>query len=81
MIGRAFFIFLILMLGFFPVNGLLTGTGLESPIVNYNPQEFMGIRMLTIPIEDAIYGFVQFLLVLYFFKLFSSKKMIKLSPK
>ncbi|MEG1267302.1 MAG: lycopene cyclase domain-containing protein [Myroides sp.] len=30
----------------------------------------MGIRMLTIPVEDAVYGYTQFLLVLYFFKRF-----------
>lgn len=62
------------MLGFFPVNGVLTGFGLESPIVNYNPGDFLGIRMITIPIEDAVYGYSQFLLVLYFFKLFSKDK-------
>jgi len=70
-IAKASFVFSILMLGFFPVNGVLTGTGLESPIVNYNPGDFLGVRMLTIPIEDAVYGYTQFLLVLYFFKLFS----------
>lgn len=70
-IGRATFVFFILMLGFLPVNGILTGTGLESPIVNYNPNEFLGIRILTIPIEDAVYGYTQFLLVLYFFKIFT----------
>ena len=65
------------MLGFLPVNGILTGTGLDSPIVNYNPNEFLGIRILTIPIEDAVYGYTQFLLVLYFFKEFQkSKKLI-----
>lgn len=76
-IGKASLIFTILMLGFFPVNGVLTGTGLESPIVNYNPKDFLGIRMLTIPIEDAVYGYTQFLLNLYFFKLFQTKKSIK----
>jgi len=76
-IGKASLIFTILMLGFFPVNGVLTGTGLESPIVNYNPKDFLGIRMLTIPIEDAVYGYTQFLLNLYFFKLFQAKKTIK----
>ncbi len=69
-IGKASVVFLILMLGFFPVNGVLTGTGLESPIVNYNPEAFLTIRLLTIPIEDAVYGYAQFLLVLYFFKMF-----------
>lgn len=73
-IGRASFTYLILMLGFLPVNGVLTGTGLDSPIVNYNPDAFLGIRMLTIPIEDAVYGYAQFLLVLYFFKLFSGRE-------
>lgn len=69
-IGKASLVFTILILGFFPVNGVLTGTGLETPIVNYNPGDFLGIRILTIPIEDAAYGYTQFLLVLYFFKQF-----------
>lgn len=69
-IGQASLVYTILMLGFFPVNGVLTGTGLESPIVNYNPNEFLNFRLLTIPIEDAVYGYTQFLLNIYFFKLF-----------
>ena len=73
-ISKASFVFSVLMLGFFPVYGVLTGFGLESPIVNYNPNNFLGIRMITIPIEDAVYGYTQFLLVLYFFKLFSKNK-------
>lgn len=73
-IGKASFVFTVLMLGFFPVNGVLTGFGLESPIVNYNPNNFLGIKIITIPIEDAVYGYTQFLLVLCFFKLFSKNK-------
>lgn len=76
-IGKASLVFFVLMLGFFPVNGVLTGTGLESPIVNYNPDEFLGIRMLTIPIEDAVYGYTQFLFVLYFFKMFQKEVLTK----
>lgn len=72
-ISQASLVFFILMAGFFPVNGILTGTGLESPIVNYNPDEFLGIRMLTIPIEDAVYGYSQFLWGIYFFKMFQKK--------
>ncbi|RQP10322.1 MAG: lycopene cyclase domain-containing protein [Chryseobacterium sp.] len=72
-LGQASFVFLILMLGFFPVNGVLTGFGLSSPIVNYNPDDFLGTRMLTIPIEDAVYGYSQFVLNIYFFKLLKSK--------
>lgn len=75
-ISQASMVYLILMLGFFPVNGILTGTGLESPIVNYNPKEFLGIRMLTIPIEDVVYGYSQFLWIVYFFKMFQKKNLI-----
>lgn len=79
-ISKASFIFGILMLGFFPVNGVLTGTGLKSPIVNYNPNDFLGIRMGTIPIEDAVYGYTQFLLVLYCFKRFQKKPITTTDP-
>lgn len=72
-IGKASLTYIILMPGFFFVNGILTGTGIDSPIVNYNPERFLGIRMLTIPIEDAVYGYSQFLLNIYFFKLFQKK--------
>src|SRR5690606_25188390 len=48
-IGKASWVFTILMLGFFPVNGVLTGTGIDTPIVNYHDGDFLGIRMLTIP--------------------------------
>ncbi|WP_434979029.1 lycopene cyclase domain-containing protein [Daejeonia sp. YH14] len=73
-ISKASLVFTILMLGFLPVNGILTGTGLDTPIVNYNPDDFLGIRILKIPIEDAVYGYTQFLLVLYFFKHFKQSK-------
>ena len=73
-IGQASFVFLILMAGFFPVNGTLTGTGLDSPIVNYHSSEIIGLRILTIPIEDFAYGYTQFLFIIYFFKLFRKTK-------
>lgn len=71
--GKASLVYTVLMLGFFPVNGILTGTGLNAAVVNYNPHDFLGIRMLTIPVEDAVYGYSQFVWVLYFFKLFQHK--------
>lgn len=67
-IGKASFVYLILMPGFFSVNGILTGSIIPSPVVNYNPDDFLGIRMGTIPVEDAVYGYSQFLLNIYFFK-------------
>lgn len=67
-IGKASFAYLILMPGFFAVNGILTGSLIPSPVVNYNPDDFLGVRMGTIPVEDVVYGYSQFLLNIYFFK-------------
>ncbi|WET49947.1 lycopene cyclase domain-containing protein [Chryseobacterium indologenes] len=67
-IAKASFVYLVLMPGFFAVNGILTGSFIPSPVVNYNPEDFLGIRMGTIPVEDAVYGYSQFLLNIYFFK-------------
>lgn len=70
-IGKASTIYTILMPGFLSVNGVLTGTGLEEAIVIYNPDQFLNIRLVTIPIEDAVYGYSMILWNIYFFKLFS----------
>ena len=72
-IGEATVIYILLLPGFFAVNGVLTGTGLENPIVNYNPDHFMNIRIGTIPLEDSIYGYMLILWNLYFFKKFAKQ--------
>ncbi len=75
-IGKASFVYLVLSPGFLTVNGILTGTGLEHPIVNYNPETFLGFRILTIPIEDFFYGYEMILWNLFFFKKFSRSSQI-----
>ncbi len=68
--SKALTTYAVLLIPFLIVNGLLTGSGLAEPVVSYNNDENLGIRILTIPIEDAVYGFELFLLNIYFFHLF-----------
>ncbi|MGZ8551176.1 MAG: lycopene cyclase domain-containing protein [Chitinophagaceae bacterium] len=55
-LGKFYIVYAILLLPFLVVNGILTGTGLENPIVWYNDTEIIGLRILTIPVEDVFYG-------------------------
>lgn len=67
-------IYLILLIPFMIVNGLLTGTGLNAPVVWYNNHETFGIRILTIPLEDVFYGMDLILLNILFYTSFTHKK-------
>jgi lycopene cyclase domain-containing protein len=62
-----------LLIPFFIVNGILTGTGLDEPVVWYNDTENMGLRILTIPVEDIFYGMLMLLLNTYLFEFFLEK--------
>lgn len=61
-LSRFYFSYLILLLPFTIVNGVLTGTGIEEAVVWYNSNEIMGVRFLTIPVEDIFYGMLLILL-------------------
>lgn len=67
---RFYIAFLIILIPFFIVNGVLTGTGIDNPVVWYNDTENLGIRLLTVPIEDLGYAFTMLfsnvLLIEYF---------------
>lgn len=66
-------IYIVLLLPFCIVNGILTGTGLEEPVVWYNNEENLGIRLLTIPVEDVFYGFELIVLNVFLFEYFKGK--------
>lgn len=55
-LGRFYFSYLFTVIPFFIVNGILTGSWIEEPVVWYSHDENLGIRIGTIPVEDAFYG-------------------------
>lgn len=55
-LGRYLKVYAIMLLPFLVVNGILTGTGLDRPVVWYDNTENLGLRILTIPVEDVFYG-------------------------
>jgi len=55
-LGRFFLTYLIILFPFFIVDGLLTGSWISEPVVWYNDNFNLDLRILTIPIEDAFYG-------------------------
>jgi lycopene cyclase domain-containing protein len=68
--GKSVAVYAFLLIPFLIVNGILTGTGIDEPVVIYNNNENMGVRMLTIPVEDIFYGYLLFMLNLLFYHLF-----------
>lgn len=62
--------FIVMLIPFFLVNGILTGSFIESEVVWYNNNENLGIRLFTIPVEDTIYAFSLILINLFVVKSF-----------
>lgn len=69
-LGRFYFAFVVCLLPFFVVNGILT----SLPVVVYNNRENLGIRLGSIPIEDVFYGLFHLLLVVTIYERLAKKK-------
>lgn len=56
-ISKFYCTFLVILVPFLIVNAILTGSFINEPVVWYNNNENLGIRFLTIPVEDFGYAF------------------------
>lgn len=61
-LGRFYLAYLFILIPFFIVNGILTGSFIDQEVVWYNPTEQLDIRIGTIPIEDTFYGMLLILM-------------------
>lgn len=71
--NRLAFTYLISLIPFLLVNGVLTGSWIREEIVWYNLKEFSGFRIGTIPFEDFFYGFALIALNIILYEVFQSK--------
>jgi len=69
---RMYLAYVVVLIPFIIVNGVLTGGYTQAPVVIYNPEEYLGIRLTSVPLEDAVYGFLLFLGVIM---LYEARKM------
>ena len=57
MLNKFYITFLVILVPFFIVNGILTGSFIQEEAVWYNVSEITGFRIFTVPVEDIMYGF------------------------
>jgi len=69
-LGRFYLLFIIVQIPFIIVNGVLTGMFTDEPIVWFNNAENMGIRLITIPVDDIGYNMLMLLIVITILEMF-----------
>jgi len=73
-LGRFYFAYLIILIPFLIVNGVLTGSIIHEEVVYYDNSMNLGIRIFTIPIEDSVYGLLLILMNVTLFEWFKSRR-------
>jgi len=72
-LAKTYLSYSVTLVFFFIVNGILTGSFIDEPVVLYNNAENLGIRMGTIPVEDTFYGFLLIASIIQIFEYLNSK--------
>ena len=72
-LSKIYFSYCFTLIFFFIVNGILTGSCIEEPVVWYNNNQNLGIRIGTIPVEDIFYGFLLIALTIQLFEFLNAK--------
>ena len=69
--------FIVCLVPFLIVNGILTGAVTDEPIVWYSEKHIIGPRIFTIPIEDLFYNFSMLFPMVAIFEFILAKKELK----
>ena len=75
-LGRFYLTYLVSLIPFLIVNGILTGSFIDEQVVKYNDLENLSIRIFTIPIEDTVYSMTLLLMNISIYEKIKSKKTI-----
>ncbi len=73
-LGRFYFSYFILLIPFFIINGLLTGSFIEEEVVWYDNSQNLSVRIFTIPVEDSVYCLLLILINVTLFEYFKKSK-------
>ena len=72
--GRFYLAYVISCIPFLIVNGILTGGFTKGPVVMYNPEEYFGLRVGTVPVDDFAYSFLMLFSNITLFEAFRKGK-------
>jgi lycopene cyclase domain-containing protein len=70
---RFVFMYLVALVPFTIVNGFLTGMATENPVVWYSAEHIIGIRIITIPLEDLYYNYSLLIMIVWLMEMIKKR--------
>ena len=74
---RFYLSYLITWIPFLIVDGILTGGYSQQPVVIYHPEEFLNLRITSVPFEDSIYGLLLLMLNISLYTHFEGENKVR----